>query len=186
MEGGAALTPSESPEPHLLPGCHHPQLHNSILELLLSHNGHKGDARVLAVLQLIQELGVLLVQYFCLEGNQSTRLLSALACCSVPHHPTSIPRPLQLLAREWEVCTDRLTSKGRALQLKSNAEQLRGTWKTLQLLGKHQVIRSSVCQTRTDTCGVPEAQKPYGASLLCWVSWQTACSRSSAQTQVAF
>lgn len=100
-----------SSSPHLLPGCHDPQLDNSILELLLSHNGHKGDARILAVLQLIQELGVLLVQYFCLEGNQNTTLLSALACCSVPHCHTSIPRPVQLLSGEQEVCMDWLTSK---------------------------------------------------------------------------
>lgn len=71
---------------HLLTGCHVPQLNNSILEFLLSHNGNKGDARFLTVLQLIQELGVLLVQYFCLEWNQSTVLYSARACFSAPHH----------------------------------------------------------------------------------------------------
>jgi len=36
--------------------------------------------------------------------------------------------------------------KGRALQLESNAAQLRKTCKTLLLLGKHQVVSSSVSQ----------------------------------------
>lgn len=58
--------------PYLLPGCHNPQLDNSIFELLLTHNGDKRDACVLTVLQLIQQLGVLLVQHLCLGESQST------------------------------------------------------------------------------------------------------------------
>lgn len=54
---------------YLLSGCHHAEFDHAVFQLLFTQYGHQGDPRLLAVLQLTQQFGVLLVHHFCLDGH---------------------------------------------------------------------------------------------------------------------
>lgn len=68
---------------YLLSGGHHTEFDHPVLQLLFSQYGHQGDPRLLAVLQLTQQFGVLLVHHLCLDTHIHTH---ARAHTQTDHH----------------------------------------------------------------------------------------------------
>lgn len=74
-EPAAGYTVCVLRQPYLLSGGHDAQLDHSIFQLLFSQYGHQRDPRLLAVLQLTQQFGVLLVHHLRLDTDTHNRLI---------------------------------------------------------------------------------------------------------------